>query len=349
MSRIAFVSCARIPYWDDPIDSDPPCNLDASGFDQPVWEHLLAQHIQNPFRAMLFLGDQVYSDYGLTHGGGNRPVADNWPPSLFHRVLYAMYSAQYNQVPAFKNLMQRLHDDGVEIGMTWDDHDFGYNNGCGTDSRFANKLASAKILFEQFLCTLKAMPPNYPPVPAIPLNTPTIGIEQINAPISLAPDVEIVMLDGRFYRDTQVGNGAKLLGDMQWDQLRTKLLAVQPGHLLIVCLGSPYSKTAQSWASNGSPYAHFDEFTALANEKHIIFLTGDIHRNKLIAHNGFTEIFSSGAHLPNRFFLDFPFSPKNKHRFGVLDIDDDGVDVKLYADNKIEISKTISRATGLPI
>jgi PhoD-like phosphatase len=345
MPRIAFVSCVRIPYK-DAFDRNPPCVLDASEFEQPVWAHLLEQHLKTPFDAMLFLGDQVYTDYGQFHGGGNRPLKKNWSPDLFHRLLYTMYSAQYTKVSAFRRLMQRLHDDGVQIGMIWDDHDFGYNNGNGMELKFRNKLGSTKVLFEQFLNTVMHMPSAYPAMPAIPTMTPTQGIERIHNPITLGGNVEIVLLDGRFYRDVQVGGGASLLG-AQWPHLKEKLESLPQGRLMIVCLGSPYSQTTQSWASNGSPYANYDEFTALASAKHILFLTGDIHKNKLIPQQGFTEVISSGAHLPSRFFDDIRMPP-NQHCFGLLDIDDTQIDVKLVANNRVEISQTISRATGMP-
>lgn len=357
MSRIAFVSCVRIPYKDD-FDHDPPCKLVASEFEQPVWSHLLAKYLEQPFDAMLFLGDQVYTDYGWLHAfGGKRPL--NWDADRFHRLLYAMYSAQYTRIPAFRQLMQRLHDDHVQIGMIWDDHDFGYNNASGLEPKFANKLASTKVLFQQFLEVVQTMPPSYPLIPAIPTATqPTQGIERITNPITLRDGVEVVLLDGRSHRDIQVGNGAELLGATQWGQLQTRMTNLPQGKLMIVCLGSTYSVAGaladQSWKNKGQPYAYFDQFTQLASEKHVLFLTGDIHRNDLIAHpgvegTGFTEVISSGAHLPKPRWWEDPSSPENQYRFGLLDIDTTQIYVKLYANNQVEISKTISRDTGLPI
>jgi hypothetical protein len=122
--------------------------------------------------------------------------------------------------------------------------------------------------------------------------------------------------------------------------LKDKLEAWDSKKLMIVCLGSPYSVSGifanQSWAA---PYAHFDELTALAKEKRIVFLTGDIHENALIDHGGFCEVISSGAYLPSH-----PDQP----RFGLLDIYADKVEVKLFEGNAIQkkFAKTISRATG---
>ena len=111
-------------------------------------------------------------------------------------------------------------------------------------------------------------------------------------------------------------------------------------------MGSTYSAchigADQSWAQTKSAhpaYANFDAFTALAKEKHVVFLAGDIHINQFVDHGGFCEVVSSGAHLP---------SDRNSQRYGVLEIHREMIEVKLYCGGAIEthLSRTIDRKTG---
>lgn len=341
--RVAFASCARIAYADD-FDHQPPCKLDTNDFNQPVWGQIAAQHRQQKLDAMLLLGDQVYSDYHWYHGfGGGRP--EGWAPQLFHDLMYTMYQAQYDAVTGFKKLFMDLHAQKTQVGAIWDDHDFGYNNGSGLEPTFKDKLGSTKTLFEQFVATLSNPTGAYPAKPVSPTAVPATGIERITNPIKLGNDVEIVLLDGRFYRDVNADNNAELLGLAQWNSLKEKLESWDSSKLLIVCLGSTYSVGGffadQSWANSksGVPYAHFAAFTALAKGKHIIFLCGDIHKNKFIDHGGFCEVISSGAYLPGS---------RDQSRFGVLEIYADKVEVKLFEGNAMQkkLNKTINRKTG---
>jgi hypothetical protein len=336
--RVGFASCARIEYEDD-FSNQPPCRLDSADFTQPVWGQIAAQHARQKLDAMLLLGDQVYSDYGATHGfGGGRPKG--WTPTLFHDLMYTMYQAQYGSVSGFRELFAALKAEGTQIGAIWDDHDFGYNNGSGMEPAFQNKLGSTRALFDQFVMALNTAPTAYPPKPVLPSAAQLTGIERITNPIKLGDDVEIVLLDGRSHRAVKNGPDNELLGAEQWRVLKEKLEAWDSKKLMIVCLGSTYSVSGifadQSWRT---PYAHFDEFTRLAREKRIIFLSGDIHKNTLIDHGGFCEVISSGAHLPTH---------RDTPRFGVLDIYADKVDVKLFKGNTVQdkFAKTINRATG---
>lgn len=341
--RAGFASCARIDYKDD-FDNQPPCKLDSQDFNQPVWGQIAEQHRERKLDAMLLLGDQVYSDYGVWNAyGGGRPKT--WTAKRYHDVMYTMYQNQYNAVTGYKKLFADLKAGNTKIGATWDDHDFGYNNGSGLEPAFRDKLGSTKSLFEQFIATLTDAPAIYPPKPTLPTALPTTGIERITNPIQLGNEVEIVLLDGRFYRSVNEGNNGDLLGQPQWESLRIKLEAWDSKKLLIVCLGSTYSVggalSDQSWMNKkaGTPYANFEEFTRLAKSRRIVFLSGDIHKNKLIDHGGFCEVISSGAYLPGK---------GDKSKFGVLDIYADRVEVKLFEGNKLDkkTSKTISRATG---
>ena len=201
-------------------------------------------------------------------------------------------------------------------------------------------------MFEQFVQTLSGALSVYPKIPGLPIARPTIGIERIDSPIQLGNEVEIVLLDSRFYRAKNGRKNGEMLGAKQWAALENKLKNWDASKLLILCMGSTYSTYGigadQSWAQTktGQPaYAHFKEFTDLARDKHIIYLSGDIHENQFVDHGGFCEVVSSGAHLPTE---------RDSQRYGVLEIYQDKVEVKLFRGGAIEshLSKTIGRATG---
>src|SRR4249919_1095828 len=114
--KIAFGSCF------DAVDDQQ----------QTSWNHVaeLAPDV------LLLLGDTVYMDFGLGILGSHRPLG--WPRKatneVFARSLYERYRQQW-AVPAFRGLLAR----GVKVGLTWDDHDFAWNNsrGAGTAKHFA--------------------------------------------------------------------------------------------------------------------------------------------------------------------------------------------------------------------
>ena len=337
--RVGFASCARIAYQED-FDNQLPCILDARDFLQPVWGQIAEQHQLKKLDAMLLLGDQVYSNYGLNQ------APEKWTEARFHSVMAQMYGAQYEKVAGFKDLFFALKAKDTQIGAIWDDHDFGYNNASGLSTKFKDKLQSTKELFKQFVATLKNPTPAYPPKPALPIAEPASNVERINNPIKLGNDVEIILLDSRFDRAKNSKKGKEILGVQQWDRLKAKLQTWDTNKLLIVCMGSPYSASGvggdQSWEqgkTESPPYAHFDEFTQLAKQSRIIFLSGDIHENAFIDHGSFCEVISSGAHLPG---------DRQNPRYGLLNIYNEKVEVKLFKNNIPEnhLSKTINRATG---
>jgi hypothetical protein len=334
LHRVGFASCARIGY-NYGFKEPTALALDAADFVQPVWGEIAAQHVARPLDAMLLLGDQVYSDYYSQRD----PI--DWPLPKFHGVMDTMYRAQYEKVGGFKQLFMAFKAAGTQIGTVWDDHDFGYNNGSGREPNFRNKLGSSKALFDQFWDVLQTAPTNYPSMLTAPTAVPQRGVERIKNPIKLKDDVEIIFLDSRFYKTPGRPFRAEMVGPDQWLELENKLKSWNSKKLLIVCSGSPYSfngqLSSQSWERRGQPYAHFKEFTELARGKRIIFLSGDIHSNAFKDHGGFCEVISSGAHVPD---------DRTKRRYGLLEIYADKVDVKLYLNNAVEISKTISRATG---
>jgi alkaline phosphatase D len=339
--RIAFTSCTRIRYNDD-FEGERGCIPNPEDFVQPVWSHLLQLHQQRPIDAMLFLGDQVYSDYSP----GIRPK--RWPQDRFFKVMHEMYRTQYEAVPKFRAFLMALKMSEAQIGTVWDDHDFGYNNGCGAEAKFRDKVGISKALAQHFETCLHEMPDQF----ACPLDPfppfPDVGMERIANPIELGDQVEIVLLDGRLYRAKKNGLQPKgeVLGAAQWAALKQRMENLLPGKLMLVCLGSTYSKSGilsdESWYQNGDPYDHFDEFTQLARDKHILFLTGDVHRNALKTHQGFSELISSGAHMPDE--------AGGGGRFCVLDVYPERVDAQFFNRGAKDetISQSIHRNTGMP-
>lgn len=139
-TRIAFLSCTRMGFKDTSdlptTHADYPCKIKDKDFDQPIWAQLTQMHARQPFHAVLFLGDQIYSDYWPWNGGGDRPRYPSWTVNRFHAHMYKMYKTQYEDAIDFREFVIALNASGTQIGMTWDDHDFGYNKSYDTDYDF---------------------------------------------------------------------------------------------------------------------------------------------------------------------------------------------------------------------
>jgi alkaline phosphatase D len=270
--KIAFTSCA------DPL-ADP---------DQPVWDRIAEQSPD----VLLLLGDNIYMDYGLF--GHDRL---GWPRKIplqeFANELYLRYRAQF-AIASFQRLLALR----PRIGLTWDDHDFAWNNarGAGTDAKYAvsrDKRLVSRALCVQFREAIQAPRTAYPALPPLSelLSTPDTGI-QTTFDIET---VRFILLDGRTYReDPNQQPDAEMHGRAQRDWLATQL-APWNG-LKIVGSGSVMTHSRESW----DQYVDYAWLVQKAPSSTIV-LTGDIHKNVLPVRHaaGLIEITCSGAARPD--------------------------------------------------
>jgi len=207
---------------------------------------------------LLLLGDNVYM----------RQTGPRW--QLAH--LKQMYEEQLAE-PHFAALIGT-----VPYMVTWDDHDFGPNDSRGDTERDRPFRLRSRNLFHA--AWQGAINSNRPKVYC----SYEIG------------QVKVILLDGRYYRtDCRSPARRTILGRDQEDWLRNELQ-----HNLkytVVGCGTPLGGDPQykdSWAAYPEAHARLREL--LGETNNLVYVSGDVHFNKLTKHpEGFFEVTSSGV------------------------------------------------------
>lgn len=291
---------------------------------QPVWD---AVREQDP-NILLLLGDNIYMDYGLDL------IFDkprNWKDKKFAREMHKRYRLQA-EVDSFKNLAASVD----RIGLTWDDHDFAWNN-CyviGKKRRHKkkavplNKRLIAKGLQHQFSNWLQEAS-STTPYPSQPSMAELLVGDDEGIEYYFDVDfVRFIMLDVRYYREKK---NEKEPGTMLGQNQKTwlKNLVNSWDGVSIICTGSTLSRSGESWDN----YLDYEWLMQQGFSKTMV-LSGDIHKNAYVKHEGASRIVeatSSGAVRP----------PMSKGNFGLLDINPDRVEVSLFDDEGVQINRTV--------
>ncbi|RZI82357.1 MAG: hypothetical protein EOP38_16195 [Rubrivivax sp.] len=277
--KIAFTSC-----------------MDADDHDsQPVWTRMAQQAPD----VLMLLGDQIYMDWdptALFDESPERRRLDRKPEKYLPRFVQEMhdrYAMQW-EVPEFQAFIRGfVAEHGPDrVLVTWDDHDFAWNNGCGGGDPGKPRYAKPEVvewsrkLFNQFVQVLRQPPPEGAPYPSLASAT------NPQSALPLATDLggfPIVLLDQRSWRTHLDDANATLMGQSQqaflWDQV------ARGQGLLIVAGGSPMrrdqGRREQGWRSKPDDqgvrlaYPEYAQFIARAQqaERAVLYLAGDIHHN----------------------------------------------------------------------
>ena len=309
--RIAFTSC--FDAEDDPL--------------QLVWDRI---HALEP-DVLLLLGDSVYLDFGVKFLGADRPLGSpqNKSDAEFARFLYGLYALQWG-VTSFRRLVRS----GVRLGMTWDDHDFAWNNsrGAGKTKKHAVPLAKRLIsrgLFTQFRNALEtlAFDSPYPECPSLEalLAQPDSGIQYYFD----KDGVRFVLLDGRTFRQDPLNEPGSLMHGPDQLEWLFGLLAEGPG-IKLVGSGSVLQGTDEAW----DKYLDYEWFLSKA-PGNVVVLTGDIHKNKPPRNHRplglpLYEITASGAARPGP-LKNKPGLLGASGNVGILTVSQDAVSATLYS------------------
>ncbi|MFN0318359.1 MAG: alkaline phosphatase D family protein [Burkholderiales bacterium] len=175
------------------------------------------------------------------------------------KKLEKRYKQQFTE-SNFRNLIQK-----VPYNAIWDDHDFGWNDikGAHVDIVYKNK---SRDLFHLFMNCSTNLPYVYH------------SFEK--------GDVKVIMADVRYYREkSHLRPSATVLGRAQEAWFIREL-----GHnkkFTIVCSGSCLTEGTEK-------LEHYEEYyptlcNLLKTKGHVLFLCGDVHENKFVAHDGFYE------------------------------------------------------------
>lgn len=214
--------------------------------------------------------------------GGDNVYAETKNPALIERA----YEKQ-NQNNDYQNFKKQ-----TAIIGTWDDHDYGHDNGNGT---FAGKKLSQQYLLD-FLDE--------------PLDSPRRFQEGVYTSYEFGEGpqkVKIILLDNRYFK--ALDKDYPLLGKDQWTWLEAELIhSTASLHLIVAGLSilSPKMPITEEWAD------HRVELNRLLNllKKHKVkaplMLTGDKHFTSIFKRYGHLEFMASGmTHTAPKITRDF--------------------------------------------
>lgn len=219
--------------------------------DQPqvMWQYIL-QH--NP-QLWIWLGDNIYGD------------------SEDMAVLAAKYRRQ-KYAPEYQHFRSQL-----SIVGTWDDHDFGVNNG---GKEYPRKTESKKLMLD-FL--------------DVPANAPVRRHEGAYQAYTFGPKgrrVRVILLDTRSFRDPIRLNEQKemipdptgtILGEAQWKWLEQQL---QDRTVQLFLIGSgfqilPEDHRFEKWANFPSERRRLLELLVRTQPNRVVLISGDRHLAEL--------------------------------------------------------------------
>ncbi|MEM6723677.1 MAG: alkaline phosphatase D family protein [Bacteroidota bacterium] len=274
---------------------------------QPMWDFILQE---NP-DLWIWLGDNIYGD------------------SEDMSVLQAKYDQQLDN-PDYQTLYRQ-----VPIIGTWDDHDYGVNDG---GKEFPQREASAELMM------------NFLNVPA---DAPQRQRPGTYSRYTLGTDsqlVKIILLDARYFRDELVqkgrGYGANatgdILGEAQWTWLAEEL-ANSTAQVNIIGSGIqmiPEQHRFEKWANFPTARKRLLELIVSSKIANPILISGDRHIGEIskldiqgddspiyeITSSGLTHSYEKAKGEKNRYRISELIGEKN---FGLLHLDWSGDQVQI--------------------
>ncbi len=257
---------------------------------QPIWSKIAADLPD----VLMLLGDQIYMDWGdfgtsnwktAVEKDGDRAVEE------FKIDMHRRYSMQW-AVPQFKDLICEFvqKKQARDLHITWDDHDFAWNNSVGVIGNPNDHGVDARIkavslaLFQQFKSVLRAgnRTAIYPDIPEIPPVTASdVGIDEF-ATLPGTPEITFALLDTRWNRTHRPE--ATMLDQNAFTTLKQEVSKENTG-LIIVAGGSPmaykYTLANQGWLSLDPAKNSYHEYNWLLDsaKRPVLYLGGDVHKN----------------------------------------------------------------------
>jgi phosphodiesterase/alkaline phosphatase D-like protein len=290
-TKIVFTSCVRHEAFKN----------------QPQWGNIESEDPDYLF----LLGDQIYMDFGLpifSREPNGKPK--KYSQEKFKKIMDGKYKKQWDE-PHFKHLFEKMKAKNAVFGV-WDDHDFAWNNACGNSVKESIKTTSRDLFHKWMDCST---------------NKP-----EVYCHIDI-PNARVIFLDNRYYADPlcatsgQIGEHKKrsLLGEAQFDYLEDKLN--HDKKFTIICSGLTLTHGEENWSKFEEEYERFKNL--VKDKKNILFLAGDIHKNKFSKpdkERPCYEIVSSGLAVN---YLGLPFGFDDKHNWGIIELDENEILVKL--------------------
>lgn len=255
VQRIAFGSCSN------------------QYLEQPIWNTI----VQSQPDLFLHLGDIIYGDAAPP---GKLQIPESVDLIEKMKMDYAFFADK----PEFKNLKQT-----IPIMATWDDHDYGKNDG---GEEFQRKEESRQL----FLDFLEV--PNNSPI----RKTPGIYDAKFFGPPG--ERVQIIMLDTRYFRDALIKStltkeqaksmnivgryvanqdkNATLLGKQQWQWLEEQLRKPAEVRLLVSSITVVANERgSEGWGNFPHERKRLFDLIKKIGANGIIILSGDVHFSEI--------------------------------------------------------------------
>jgi len=273
--------------------------------DQPLWKDIGSEDS----KLWIWLGDNIYSD------------------TEDMKILEANYAKQ-NAHPAYQSFKQKM-----PIIGTWDDHDYGENDG---DKNFPKKKESKKLALD-FL-----------DVPKDAKVRNREGMFQSFEYNFSGKKVRIILLDTRYFRDAIERKNKKspyipdpdadMLGQAQWEWLEEELKKEED--ILIIGGGTqflPEEHRFEKWANFPTSRQRFLSLLEKEETENIILISGDRHIGEIskmeLSNKSLHEITSSGlTHSYTKFEGE-----NNRYRIGEVTAQLNYGLIRIYRDGKIEL------------
>ncbi len=283
--------------------------------DQPEWKQISNQDPDYLF----LLGDNIYMDYGVAPFS-KEPIGSpkNYTVDKFKEVMTEKYLNQFTRVPEFKNLVEKMKLKNGFFAI-WDDHDFAWNNAKGAIVCKEKKMVSHELFHKYLDCST---------------NLPHIYYH-LDTPLA-----RIIFIDNRTDAEEK-GKHSKLLSDEQFSFIQNKL-----NHSLkytILCGGLTLTEGSENWTKYPSQLKKLCDM--IKGVDNIIFLGGDIHKNKFLKPKKIqnlnvttpVQLISSGMQI-NYWGLGIPCD--DQHNWAMLEIEENNFKVSFYNKNGIQKRKS---------
>jgi alkaline phosphatase D len=244
--------------------------------EQPLWEGILAQDPD----VWVWTGDNIYGD---TEDMG---------------VLAAKY-AQQKKVSGYAALAKHC-----PILGTWDDHDFGVNDG---GKEYPMREASQQLFLDFF------------DVPKTEVRRQRAGVYSAQIFGEGDRQVKVISLDTRYHRD-KIGTDGDVLGEEQWRWLE-KTLRASTAKVHVIATSIQFVSREHKWETWGKFPRERQRMLTLLKDTGalgVVFISGDRHHAEIScqidAGLGYPlyDVTASGM----THYTEKPFTEKNQYRVG---------------------------------
>ncbi|UOQ78014.1 alkaline phosphatase family protein [Hymenobacter sp. 5516J-16] len=297
---------------------------------QPLWDDIA----RDKPNVWIWLGDNIYGD-------SDDPV-----------VLKAKYEAEFNN-PGYRSLREQ----GTAVIGTWDDHDYGRNDG---DKNYPFKAQNQQLALD-FLQE--------------PAGSPRRQQEGIYAAYQYQAGkkkVKVILLDDRYFQDPLTRDAQQVyhpnptgdvLGEAQWQWLRQQLQhSDADAHIIASGIQFlPQEHRFEKWANFPAARRRFLELLASTQAKGVVLISGDRHIGEVskvpvpgvpypvyeVTSSGLTHPATHNTSEPNQYRVSplvndkhyalFQFQPKGRKLLLTTSLRGD--DGKVFYSQEIEVGK----------